>query len=404
MIVGGIEIPVGGDQLYATDGMSDTLDCSHVSLAVYEACRHRYPEFGLRVLYFWLILGSISCFLTLLEYVVMLMVHERAVLSACLISGLPKDLNYRQYVISGLARAALDLPHSNKKAMGVDPMAGASPVRVTIAAIFYKLKRSLLTFLLRILVKRVFSRAVLKAAGSLVPVINAFVGVPVNMLFNGLMGHKVMRSARILTLGCSIAMRSFDCMLSERRGASYIAITETLSESLFRAVSCTAVCKREWHPNVRLLLSHICKRLNFDPSNLESPGDPEQFLALLQRSSRGGGAMSPAPPPNGKRTLTRSVTKVPLYPFDKSFLMKTFAFACILDGYVQPELYKIYKSAAEICLFPSDVERLRDLAQRLIGARIELNDIAQVFGERRPPTCCQRFGACCDTCLVCFAI
>jgi hypothetical protein len=160
---------------------------------------------------YYIFVGLLSTVATMFELAMMYHVHLRMVIEVSLIGRLklfPIDAS-RAYVISALARAALEMPDSTRRALGVDPLEGANPLRLFIYGLLYKMKRSASTFLIRLLVRRSLSRLTVK---TLLP----FAGAVVNMFWNAMVGYKCIRGARIIVLGTTLALQTIDHMIGRR--------------------------------------------------------------------------------------------------------------------------------------------------------------------------------------------
>lgn len=214
--------------------------------------------FAERIVFYWLLLGSVSIVASALEIILIYYVHLTSAIRVSQVTGLrlfPVDKE-KAFVTSALARAALELPHPSKAEFGVDPLAEASKARLFFAAIIYKAKTGISTFLLRLLLKRVLARVAVK---SFLP----FVAIPVNVFWNALVGYKCLKGARVIALGPSVALEVMDGLLSAKQDAQQDdAFHPLFKEGMLRAIAVAIVDKEVMHPNLRILLGHTEKKLN----------------------------------------------------------------------------------------------------------------------------------------------
>lgn len=357
-------------RLYGTDGMTD------------ESGGRDYSHMGSlteRFVYFWLIVMGISIVLTFLEIIAMYLMHLRAASKASQITGI-KNANTRKFIISALSRAALEIPQPKQTALGVNPLAQCSKTQVMIAGIVYKLKRSVTTFLLRILVKRVLARVAVKTLSYL-----PFLGVVVNMVWNGFIGYKAMRATRIISFGPSMALKAFDVMLAERRGACAQFLTARSKEGILRAIACVVVHKQDMHPNLYVLLAHVCKRLEIRNDLGEDVGSKAMFHEVLRNCMI----------------------------YDKRFIMQVLAFSCILDGFVQSSVRGLFEDSCKVAKLSCAGDPLAQLVYWFIRSQLVTNDLLAIFeeeddnprrrtvgGRSKCRTCC---GSCMDRFMLCIA-
>jgi Ca2+-binding EF-hand superfamily protein len=216
------------------------------------------PSLTTRIVYYWALVGGISVGATVIEIVLIYYVHLRASVNVSRITGLrlfPVDKE-RAYLTAALARAALELPHPQGEEFGVNPLQEASKIRLFIAAIVYKSKTGLTTFVLRLLFKRVITRSAAKGAG-------AFLAVPVNAVWNMLIGYKTLRAVRVISLGPSVAIEVFN-QLTSNFGEPLPVIVK---EGVMRAIACCVVGLEQMHPNLHWLLRHAQDRLDYHLSS-----------------------------------------------------------------------------------------------------------------------------------------
>ncbi len=97
-------------------------------------------------------------------------------------------------IAAGLARSALEIPNPHRKIYGIDPYADLSRWRLILWNLAYKAKVGVTSFVLRILLRRVFARAVLRGY---IPLL----AIPLYAAWNAWITWAVMREARLRALG-----------------------------------------------------------------------------------------------------------------------------------------------------------------------------------------------------------
>lgn len=170
-------------------------------------------------------------------------------------------------VASALARAALELPNPLETSYRIDPHREVSRVRLVLATLLYKAKVGLTSFLLKLLLRRLVSRAAVR-------VWLVFVSVPVSAVWNAIVAFRVIREARVRAMGPSAALH-----LSGRLFATSSALSAAGRTAAWRAVGASVVSSFDLHPNHHALLDAVGQRLG-DPGELDL-GDRRAFLADL---------------------------------------------------------------------------------------------------------------------------
>ncbi|HEX8704452.1 MAG TPA: hypothetical protein VF815_36815, partial [Myxococcaceae bacterium] len=233
----------------------------------------------------------------------------------------PGDTSW--FVALSLARAALEMPSPPEQILGIDPMHERSRLRFTAASVLYKAKIALTTVLLKILVRRMLSRALLRW-------VLPFVGVPVTALWNALVTYRIMREARLRAMGPSAAREI-------RIRVFAVETAQETGELFLRAVASCVVRTGELHPNLRHLLLEVHGQLGgVTPPNL---GDTREFLRLLKDHPR----------PQAARVV------------------EMLGYAAIIDGRLTaPEKLLIWEASAMAGLPPS-LARAQALRRRFLA-------------------------------------
>jgi hypothetical protein len=158
-----------------------------------------------------------------------------------------------QVMVRGLSRAALDFPNPFEPIYGVDPYARVSRTRLLVYAVAYRLKVGATSFILRVLVRRIFARA---AVRFVVPLL----AVPVFAVWNGLIVHRMLRAARIRAAG-PVTVQELENLIREQR--------ENLGDDcralILSAVEEVIIRSRDAHPSFVLLLNRLFETLEMSP-------------------------------------------------------------------------------------------------------------------------------------------
>jgi hypothetical protein len=226
------------------------------------------------------------------------------------------------FIALALARAAMEVPSPPEKLLGIDPFRESSRLRFLLASVLYKAKIALSTVVLKVLVRRVLSRALLRW-------VLPFVGVPVTALWNALVTYRIMREARLRAMGPSSAR--------EICTRAFASGNDRKTEELFlRAVASCVVRTGELHPNLRHLLLDIHARLGeVTPPNLD---DTQEFLRLLEELS----------------------------PAESARVMELLCYAAIVDGRLTAPEERLIREAGAVAGLPHRLERAKALRQRFL--------------------------------------
>lgn len=174
-------------------------------------------------------------------------------------------------VAVSLARAALELPTPTDNPLRVDPHREARRWRLFLVSVFYKAKVALSTFLLKVVLRRVFGRLLARAAFE-------FVAVPVTALWNVAVCHRVLREARVRAMGPSLAKEMTAWILEPLRGSGPGADDLRL---IAWALGTSIVKNAFVHPNWVVLVRDLEL-----PATLSGDfGDANGFLTALEQAT-----------------------------------------------------------------------------------------------------------------------
>lgn len=230
-----------------------------------------HPSWAERAQY-WSVFGTGALVLAVLEVAYLGWDGLRSVSRLSAVAGLELRREDNQEVALALARAALELPNPPEPVMGVNPHREASKLQLLTASAIYKLKVSVTNFLFKQVVQRVLPRVATRY-------LLAFVAIPINALWNGLVCWWVLREARIRVMGPSAAAEMWEAVLEHEPEP-----TPELALALHRAVASCIVRTRELHPN-HVAMMHAARRRLGDPAPGSELDDSVAFLSSLPRLS-----------------------------------------------------------------------------------------------------------------------
>lgn len=173
-------------------------------------------------------------------------VHELARVAGIELFG-PDRESSDDALVDSLARAALELPNPVDVGVGVNPHREVKKWRLVVASLAYKAKVGVTNFVVKLLIRRVASRAALRG---LLPL----VGIPVTAFWNGVVTWLVLKEARIRALGPSAVEEMVKEIFSDAPRMS-----DAGRLSAVRAVAAAIVRTRDLHPNLVRLLSVVSR-------------------------------------------------------------------------------------------------------------------------------------------------
>ena len=120
-------------------------------------------------------------------------------------------LNKRRVELaSSLARSAMELGNQESVMFGINAAEKSSTLRTILLLLLYKAKVGLTSFCMRIILKRILARS---TARSVVP----FVAVIATAFWNMMIGHTVMRNAKVSALGVPCCLEILDELLNTQK-------------------------------------------------------------------------------------------------------------------------------------------------------------------------------------------
>ena len=166
-----------------------------------------------------------------------------------------------------LARAALELPNPPHRTFGVDPRRESIRWRVALAAMLYKAKIALTTFLIKVTLRGLLGRVMGRALFELVT-------IPVTAVWNAVVCFMVVREARLRTMGPSAAIELVGFALADWTPSP------AGRAAAFRSVASAVVRTQDFHPNHLALLRVLVERLG--PVDVDDVNDS---LRVFSRKS-----------------------------------------------------------------------------------------------------------------------
>jgi hypothetical protein len=240
-------------------------------------------------------------------------VHAMAGAAGLGLSGKALAGEQREVALA-LARAALELPNPPHRTFGIDPRRESVRWVVVLAALLYKAKIAVTTFVVKVALRSLLGRVAVRALFELVT-------IPVTALWNAIVCFVVMREARLRTMGPSAASALVARALAETQPSP------GGRAAAFRSVASAIVRTQDFHPNHLALVRVLVDRLG--PIDFDAVDDSARFLREL------GG----------------------LDASDRTFALDLLVIAAVLDGRLTRAEKRLLAEAFDAC------ERALDLAE-----------------------------------------
>jgi hypothetical protein len=235
----------------------------------------------------------------------------------------------RAGVAEALARAALELPNPLETEHGIDPHREVSKARILAASLLYKAKVGLTSFLLKLLLRRLLTRAALR-------VWLVFAGVPVTAIWNAIVAFRVIREARIRAMGPSAANE-----LTARLMARFPEVSPEGGRAALRAVGACVVSSLDFHPNHEAMLIAVRQRVGAAGAGDLDLGDRQALLVDLR------GLQEP----------------------EQRLAVSLLGVSAVLDGRVAPRERKLYLDARAAIGLPASLQSLLSLRRAFVEGR-----------------------------------
>jgi hypothetical protein len=232
----------------------------------------------------------------------------------------------RRDVALALARAALELPNPPHRVFGVDPRREAVRWRFALAALLYKAKIALTTFLIKVTLRGLLGRVMGRWLFELVT-------IPVTAIWNGIVCFMVVREARLRTMGPSAAIELVGFALADWTPS------EAGRAAAFRSVAAAIVRTQDFHPNHLAVLRVLAEKLGADA--IDEVDDSARFLGELATL-----------PPN-----------------DKKLVLRLLVIAAVLDGKLTRAEKRLLTDAFRTCGRTLSLARVEELRRAFAAGR-----------------------------------
>ncbi|PRY66427.1 hypothetical protein B0H98_101411 [Vreelandella songnenensis] len=173
-----------------------------------------------------------------------------------------------QLTVHGIARIALEYPSSGNTIYGINPHAYLHGWKLTLKTLLYRLKISLSSFILRVVMRRVLGRLALRG---FIPMLMG----PLYAIWNAWIAARVLHQAHLVAYGpprIDALMKELNELpLAQRR-----LVVQGIGELMMR--------NRHPHPNLVLLLSQLLETLPDKPQSVDIdwPDTLRQYANLEQ--------------------------------------------------------------------------------------------------------------------------
>jgi hypothetical protein len=189
--------------------------------------------------------------------------------------GAPLDGDGTGLVAVGLARAALEAPNPHHVVHGVDPYALMPKWRLLAHNLLYKAKVGASSFILRIIMRRLFARAALRGY---IPLL----AIPLYAIWNAWITWRVVNEARLRALGPG-AIETVAGMLRDRKDPG----SDDVREAILQGVGEIVMRGYDAHPNYIMLVRRLVDELDPESGEIEVDWDNrEADLADLDEDEK----------------------------------------------------------------------------------------------------------------------
>ena len=179
--------------------------------------------------------------------------------------GAPLDGEERsEFLAVGLARAALESPNPHQVVHGVDPYALMPRWRLIAQNLLYKVKVGASSFILRIVMRRLFARAALRG---FIPLL----AIPLYAVWNTWITWRVVNEARLRALGPGAIDTVVDLIKSHDGGLSEEAV-----DMLLHGVAETVMRGYDAHPNYILLIKRLVEEVDPEREEIETDWESDR--------------------------------------------------------------------------------------------------------------------------------
>ena len=176
-----------------------------------------------------------------------------------------------------LIRSALELEEPILEFMGLDPKKKLSKSKMFFAALLYKLKVILSSFLAKKLLKAIIPRA--GARSIIVP----FVGVLIVAFWDAFVISRSIKDAKLRLFGYYFSKYLIEKVLLKKISDNRFLID---IEGAIRAIASIMVLSKSNHPNNLLLLVRLSKYINQDITQIDSIDAYKEYLNKLNKKEQ----------------------------------------------------------------------------------------------------------------------
>ena len=193
------------------------------------------------------------------------------------IAGIPfQDSHHARLLLSGMTRVALEFPSPRHRIYGIDPYAQMGRWKLAAISVMYRMKVGVSSFILRILLRRVFGRMALRG---LLPLVTG----PLYALWNAIITWRIMRKAKVQALGpytIESLMQRLETDLDQLSGTAREATLHGMGELIMR--------NQDAHTNHIYLLSRLLDAFDVSDRQLDIdwPGHRQQLGKLDEEETR----------------------------------------------------------------------------------------------------------------------
>ncbi|AMD00508.1 LBF_2804 family protein [Halomonas chromatireducens] len=207
---------------------------------------------------YWAGFSVVAGIVSLVEILFLYWNALRGVAKTSQVAGIPlQDSEHARLLLSGMSRVALELPSPRHCIYGIDPYAQMGRWKLAAISVMYRMKVGVSSFILRVLLRRVFGRMAMRG---LLPLATG----PLYAIWNAIITWRIMRKAKVQALGpytIETLMHRLETDLDQLGDTAREVILQGMGEMIMR--------NQDAHPNHIYLLSRLLDAFDVSDRQLD---------------------------------------------------------------------------------------------------------------------------------------
>ncbi|RDB42043.1 hypothetical protein DU490_15235 [Halomonas sp. DQ26W] len=226
---------------------------------------------------YWAGFSVVAGVVSLMEVLFLYWNALRGVAQTSQVAGIPlQDSEHARLLLSGMSRVALELPSPRHRIYGIYPYAQMGQWKLTLISVMYRMKVGVSSFILRVLLRRVFGRMAMRG---LLPLATG----PLYAIWNAIITWRIMRKAKVQALGpytIESLMQRLEDDLDQLGSTAREVILHGMGELIMR--------NQDAHTNHVYLLSRLLDAFEVSDRQLaiDWPGHRRQLDTLDEAETR----------------------------------------------------------------------------------------------------------------------